>query len=151
MTRDERGQVGGIEAVVFGLLVLIAGTLIVSNAWGVVDAKMAAGAAAREAARTFVKAPAGSDPLPLALQAGHQTLASLGRDRVGARVELVSGRFTRCTLVTFRVTVPVPVIAIPWIRSIATGFSVVSTHSEVVDPYRSFIPGTGPNGSALCD
>ena len=42
VARGEDGQVGGIEALVFGLLVLVLGTLVVANAWGVIDAKVAA-------------------------------------------------------------------------------------------------------------
>ena len=52
----------GIEALFFGLLVLVFGTLVVANAWGVIDAKLSAAGAAREAARAFVQTPAGSDP-----------------------------------------------------------------------------------------
>src|SRR5207248_1263005 len=55
--RDERGQIGGIEAVAFGVLVFVLGLLIVVNAWGVVDAKVAAAAAAHDAARAYVEAP----------------------------------------------------------------------------------------------
>ena len=53
--RDDRGVVGGVEAIPFGLLLFVAGTLLVANAWAVIDAKMAATSAAREAARTYMK------------------------------------------------------------------------------------------------
>ena len=55
--RDDRGQVAGIEVLPFGFLVLVAGTLLVVNAWAVVDAKFAVDAAVREAARAYVEAP----------------------------------------------------------------------------------------------
>jgi hypothetical protein len=149
--RDERGQVAGLEGLAFGLLLFIVGLLVVANAWGVIDAKMAAGAAAREAARTFVKAPAGSDPLDLAEQAGQATLSSLGRRGPGDRVQLISGSFTRCAAVTFKVTVPVPLIRLPWIGSYGSGFTVVATETEVVDPYRSGVPGDPlRQGAASC-
>jgi hypothetical protein len=32
---DDRGQVGGIEVLPFGLLVFVVGTLLVANAWAV--------------------------------------------------------------------------------------------------------------------
>src|SRR5690606_2186473 len=44
--RGERGQVAGIEALPFGLLIFVAGTLLVVNIWGVVDTKFAADTAA---------------------------------------------------------------------------------------------------------
>jgi hypothetical protein len=45
----------GIEALPFGFLVLVAGSLLLANAWAVVDAKFAASAAAREAVRVYVE------------------------------------------------------------------------------------------------
>jgi len=148
--RDERGQIGGIEAVVFGTLILVVGVLVVANAWGVVDAKMAASAAAREAARTYVKAPTEAVALDRAVQAGQDTLASLGRHAPGQRVELVSGSLTRCAVVTFRASIPVPVLVLPWLGSFGRGFTASARHSEVVDPYRNELAGTGPKGSAAC-
>ena len=53
------GQVGGIEALPFGLLVFVVGALLVANAWAVVDAKLAVDAAARQATRHYVEADVG--------------------------------------------------------------------------------------------
>ena len=53
--RGDAGQVGGIEALPFGLLIFVAGSLLIANAWAVVDAKFATDAAARQAVRTFVE------------------------------------------------------------------------------------------------
>ncbi|MGV3758684.1 MAG: hypothetical protein ACO1PW_03960 [Actinomycetota bacterium] len=49
--RGDRGQVAGIEAIPFGLLIFVLGGLLLANAWAVVDAKLATDAAAREAVR----------------------------------------------------------------------------------------------------
>ena len=54
--RGDAGQVGGIEALPFGLLIFVVGSLLIANAWAVVDAKFATDAAARQAVRTFVEA-----------------------------------------------------------------------------------------------
>ncbi len=56
---DAAGDAGqaGLEAVLFGVLVFVLGTMLVVNAWAVVDAKLAATSAAREAARSYVEAP----------------------------------------------------------------------------------------------
>jgi hypothetical protein len=149
---DEQGMIGGIEAVLFGLLVLVGGTLMVANVWGVVDAKMAAGAAAREAARAYVKAPAdsGDGPLELGVLAGESTLRSLGWPANGHPVRLIAGQFTRCSVVTFQVSVPVPLVRVPWLTSHRAGFIAVARHSEIVDPFRSGLVGTGARGSANC-
>ena len=144
-------MVGGVEAVVFGLLVFVVGVLVVANAWGVIDAKMAAAAAAREAARAYVKAPSADDALDLGIGAGQATLSALGRHDPGNVVALVSGTFVRCATVTFRVTVPVPLVALPWLGHQGHGFTATAIHSEVVDPFRSGVPGA-PNqrGAADC-
>ena len=39
--RDERGQVGNVEVLPFGVLIFVVGALLVSNAWAVIDARMA--------------------------------------------------------------------------------------------------------------
>ena len=51
--RGDAGQVGGIEALPFGLLIFVVGSLLIANAWAVVDAKFATDAAARQAVRTY--------------------------------------------------------------------------------------------------
>jgi hypothetical protein len=47
----EEGQVGGLEAIVLGVLVFVFGTLAVANAWAVIDAKLVVDDAAAQAAR----------------------------------------------------------------------------------------------------
>jgi len=144
-------MVGGVEAVVFGLLVFVVGILVIANAWGVIDAKMAASAAAREAARAYVKAPSADDAPVLAVRAGLDTLSALGRHDPGNSVALVSGTFVRCATVTFRVSVPVPLIALPWLGGQGHGFTATARHSEVVDPFRSGVPGDpADQGAANC-
>ena len=54
--RGDAGQVGGIEAVPFGLLVLLVGILVLAHTWAVVDAKFVTAGTAREATRAFVEA-----------------------------------------------------------------------------------------------
>ena len=133
------------------MLILIVGVLVVANAWGVVDAKMAAGAAARDAARAYVKSPVSTDPLTAGVSAGLDTLHALGRHDSGNSVVLESGTFIRCATVTFRVSVPVPLITLPWLGNHGTAFKVTATHSEVVDPFRSGVPGDPQHkGAADC-
>jgi len=139
----EAGQVGGLEAIAFGMLVLVLGVLIIGNSWGVIDAKGAASDAAREAARTFATAPAGTDAEAdgLARQAALDTVHELGWSRPGITIRRTAGTFTRCSLVTYEVSIPVPVFRLPWIRSKLSAFTARASHSESVDPYRSGVPG----------
>jgi Flp pilus assembly protein TadG len=146
---NESGQVGGIEAVAFGMLVLVLGVLIIGNAWGVIDAKEAASDAAREAARTFATAPAATDAQAdaLAREAALDTANELGWSRPGVTVRRTAGVFVRCALVTYEVSIPVPVFRLPWIKSSVSAFRATASHTETVDPYRSAVPGPG---AALC-
>jgi hypothetical protein len=157
MTRacgGDRGQVGGIEVLPFGLLVFVVGTLLVANAWAVVDAKLAVDAAAREAARHFVEAdvPAArdfGDAEAAARRAGYEALVAHGREEARSSIELTGlespdgqAGFTRCARATFTATYDVPVLRLPWIGGFGSGLDVTSRHSELIDPYRDGVPGS---------
>jgi hypothetical protein len=144
---DESGQVAGIEAVPFGLLVFVVGALLVTNAWAVIDAKMTVASAAREATRAYVEAPAGSDPLALGETAAREVVRGGGRDPGRLRMTPLTAGFTRCQRVTLAVSYPVPAITLPWIGGYGHGFTATARHSEIVDPYRSGVP----LGEQRCD
>jgi hypothetical protein len=136
--------VAGIEVLPFGLLTFIVGTLLVANAWGVVDAKLAVTSAAREAVRAYVEAPDGETAMAVADAAAREAVAGHGRDASATTVEVrhVGDRpFARCTRVVVTVHHPVPAIRLPWIGGFGHAFDVVARQSEVVDPYRSGLPG----------
>lgn len=138
--RDQRGQVAGLEAVIFGLLVLVVGTLVIANAWAVVDAKEGVVGAAREAARAYVEAP---DPMaaPAAAQAAAvSALTAGGRSASELQVE-VSGALVRCGRVQVRLTLPIHLVGLGILGRRATTVSVRGSASELVDPYRSGLPG----------
>lgn len=139
--RNEDGQVAGIEALFFGLLVLVLGTLVVANAWGVIDAKLAADGAAREAARAFIQTPARADPATAARAAAVRAIQSQGRDAARMTV-LVSGDLTRCSRVVAEVRYRVPLIVVPLLGGLGSGFTASAHHSELVDPYRTGLPRT---------
>lgn len=142
--RGEEGQ-GGVEGLIFGTAVFVIGTLVIANAWGVIDAKAAATAAAREATRSFVESAAASTDVALddAEAAAEEAIAGYGRDPASMALVPEAAALERCARVTFRVEYPVPLIAIPAIGRFGRGFTVVGRHSEVVDPFRSGIPGRG--------
>ena len=144
--RGERGQVAGIEALPFGLLVFISGALLLVNLWGVVDTKFAADAAAREATRYVVEA-AESTRRPEEVRAtaeliARQTFADHGKTQP-IDVELVADRpgLERCTRVRVRVSSSVPAIRLPFVGGFGDGFRVVATHSQLIDPTRSGVAG----------
>ncbi len=128
------------------MLVLVMGVLIISNAWGVIDARTAGTEAAREAARTFATAPAQDDAQAdtLARQAALATLQELGWQPAGTSVRRTEGTFTRCAIVTYEVDIPVPAFHLGWLHSGLSVFHARAAHTERVDPYRSGVPGNGP-------
>lgn len=141
--RGDRGQVGGIEALPFGLLIFVAGSLLIANAWAVVDAKLATDAAARQAARTFVEGTDEHLAFDAAADAGRSAIAGHGRDPDRAEITPI-GAFglARCERATFEATYEVPALSIPFIGGYGTApFAVRSTHSEIVDPFRSGLAG----------
>lgn len=146
---DDAGQ-GGIEGLVFGVAVFVFGTLVVTNAWGVIDAKAAATAAVREATRSFVESSAGSTAAALAEAhaAGEEAIAGYGRDPQLMELVPEAAALERCARVTMRVEYPVPLVAIPAIGRVGRGFTATGRHSEIVDPLRSGLPdrGTCPRG-----
>ncbi|MGH9065986.1 MAG: hypothetical protein ACRD0J_00450 [Acidimicrobiales bacterium] len=139
-TRGEDGQIGGVEAVIFGVLVFVLGTLVIANAWGVIDAKLAVSSAAREAARAFVQAPSAGQAPAAAQAAAAQAMADSGRDPAQMTLTM-AGSLTRCTRVTATVRYPVPLVRVPLIGELGRGFTAVAHHSELVDPYRNALPG----------
>ena len=143
--RGDDGFAGGFEGLLFGLLIFVAGMLLVAFAWAVVDTKTATGEAARQAARTYVEAPNAPLASEQAQQAADAALLGFGRDPARAQVRMVSGQFARCSRVTISVTYPAPLVELPFVGRLGSGVSVRSEHSELVDPFRSGLPGT-----ALC-
>lgn len=142
--RGDRGQVGGIEVIPFGLLTFVVGALLVANCWGVVDAKLAATSAAREAVRAYVEAPDAATGARTAEAAARDVMAAYGRNssRTTVSISHEGGRaWGRCARTTVTVRHPVPALRLPWIGGYGHAFDVVARHSEVVDPYRSGLPG----------
>jgi hypothetical protein len=145
--RDERGQVAGIEALPFGVLLFVVGALLVANAWAVIDAKMATDSAAREAARTYVEAPDHETGLLDATAAARDAIAGQGRDadRLVLHGPASADEFTRCNRITFSARYDVPAFALPLIGGFGSGITVTSSHTELVDPFRD-----GVGGEAAC-
>jgi hypothetical protein len=135
----DRGQVGGIEVLPFGILVFVAGTLLIANVWAVVDAKLAVAAASREAVRAYVESPdSWTAATSAAIRAG-EALGAYGRNEPG-RVHIIAtlpdGGFGRCRRITITVSYRVPAVTVPWVGGFGRSFVARSTHTELVDPFR---------------
>jgi hypothetical protein len=148
--RDEGGFVAGAEALVFGVLIFVIGTLVVVNAWSVIDAKFATSAAAREATRAAVAAAPGTDLNAVAEAAARSTLEGYGRDATGAVVRPVGATtLERCAEVGYVVEISVPAAAFVGVAAPAS-FTVTGRHHELVDPYRSGLPVPDPAEGGSC-
>ena len=140
--KGDAGQVAGVEGITFGVLIFVIGILAIANAWGVIDAKFAASAAAREAARAMVEstAPTREEAIESGRHTADETLRGYGR-RLGARGRFVPETvdFRRCGRITVAVEYDVPLVALPIVGKHGHGFTAVGRHSEIVDPFRSGI------------
>jgi hypothetical protein len=138
--RSERGQIGGFEVLPFGLLLFVSAMLVVTNAWAVIDSKMAASAASREAARAYVESTNAADANDALHRRAHEALAAYGRDGDRVEIQIDAEPFGRCARVTVAVSYRVPALTVPFIGGFGSGVVARSRHSEVVDPYRSGLP-----------
>lgn len=148
--RSQDGFVAGAEALIFGVLIFVIGTLIVVSAWGVVDAKFATSAAAREATRAVVASTPGTDLQATAEAAARTTLDGHGRTGAEAQVTpLGATALARCAEVGYEVAVTVPAVAL--VGDVAIGeLRVSSRYHELVDPYRSGLGVDDPQEGASC-
>ena len=142
---EDAGQIAGMEGVIFGVLVFVIGVLLIANAWGVIDAKLAASASAREAVRTFVESRAASteEAFVDAHAVAQETIVAHGRS--ASRFAMARPRdlaLARCARVELTVTYRVPLVSIPLLGRYGSGFTVSGRHSEIVDPFRSGLEGT---------
>jgi hypothetical protein len=133
--------VGGLEVLPFGVLIFVVGSLLIANAWAVVDVKLATTAAAREAARTYVESRSAAGADAAATRAATDAIGSYGRNP--AKLDLrrtSSAPFARCSRVTFDASYEVPALSLPFGVGLGGPIEVRSRHSEIVDPLRRGLP-----------
>ena len=78
--------------------------------------------------------------------AADAALEGFGRNPALAKISMVSGTFARCNRITIAVAYPAPLFVLPFLGRVGTGESVKADNSELVDPYRSGLPGTAECG-----
>ncbi|MBI2704772.1 MAG: hypothetical protein HYX32_05720 [Actinobacteria bacterium] len=138
---DDRGAIGNIEVIPFGLLIFVAGTLLITNAWAVVDTRMAVSSASREAIRAYVESSNPASAGANARRAAETAIAGHGRDPLRLRVDIQADGFSRCDPVTIRAGYTVPTLHLPWVGGYGDAFDVSSSQTELIDPYRSGLAG----------
>lgn len=128
----EAGQVAGIEALAFGILVFVTGTLLIAAVWGALSARILVDAAAAEYLRSYTqsKGPSAGE------RSGHSVVADVVG---GVPVEIVDpdpGGFAPCAPATVRITARVPAVRLPFVSGLAE-MKVTATATELIDPHRS--------------
>ncbi len=134
----EQGMVAGLEALAFGVLVFVFGTLMVLHGWAVVDARFATSAAAREAVRAVTQAPVDATTVELEMAATSAATQALAAHGYAVAPTLVDTALTRQRCATVAVTVELEVGAgvVPGIGP-PVSYPVRSRYAEVVDPFRA--------------
>lgn len=137
----DAGFAGGLAGLLFGFLVFLLGTLLVGYGWAVVQTKAAVVDAARQAARSYVESPDAVTAYDSARTAAAGSLAAKGRNPARSSLQVSAGTFGRCARVTVTISYPAPVLLLP-LSGLFGGPTVRAQHSELVDPYRSGLPGS---------
>ncbi len=138
----DAGFVGGFEGLLFGALIFIAGAMLVAGVWATIDTKLALAGAARLAATSYVDAANPTSAAGAALAGADIALQGWGLSAGEATVDTVTSSWARCARVTVTVRYPAPGLRLPWIGRVGAGGDVAARASELIDPYRSGLPGT---------
>jgi Flp pilus assembly protein TadG len=142
--RDESGFAGGAEAIAFGVLIFVFGTLVIAGAWGVIDGRLATTAAAREAARSYVEAGSETQAMDAARNAAESAMRGHSRELVDLEITPIrrgGTTFRRCNGIQVLVRARVPRAPIPLLSRAGGAYTVTSRHDEHIDPYRSGLTG----------
>ena len=109
---SDRGQAAGAEMWSIGILVFVAGTLLVTNVWASVGAKSSADQIARQYIRTYSE---GSSPAE-ALATADTVAAAVAANRNVADYRVIPPtEFGRCRMVAVTIVIEVPAIALPFL------------------------------------
>lgn len=133
---DERGVVGGADAVALGVLVLVVGSLIIVNAWAVIDTRSALDAAAREYLRAYTEADDAGTARLAGESAARSVLHQRGTPLTGLVVTPPDGAaFGPCASASVELAVTVPAVRLPFVGGMGSTVAAVR-HRELVDGHR---------------
>lgn len=152
MRRSERAMVAGAEALAIGTVVLLAGTILVVNAWAVIDTRLALEGAAREYLRAYTES---DGPVSASVQ-GDAAARAVLEDRPGLleRLKVDPPRqdlFGPCAPAAVTMAAQVPTIGIPAIRSGWAQHTVRVSAVELIDAHQEMTSGAGYDlGETAC-
>ena len=145
---DERGQVGGVESIPFGVLVFIVGTLIAVNGWAWLSTHRAADSIAREYLRTYTEQHSETEARAAASDVAGIIIESrsISPDRVTINAPTTH---EPCELAEVTVAIAIPAMRLPFITNLGAR-TVAVTHVERMDPYRSRTDAPDVRGPTPC-
>ncbi len=139
--RNQGGFVGGGDGILFGLLILIAGSLAVLNIWSIIDTRAALDAAAREYMRSYTEASTPQEASSAGERAALEVLLRRGTPLSGVRITAPdTGRFGPCEPATVTLEAEAPAARLPFLDDLGARQIRVS-HREIVDPHREMTSG----------
>lgn len=144
----ERGAVAGLDALLFGTLILLAGTVLIVNLWSVIETRTALDAATREYLRTYTTSTDGPAAAVQADRAARTVLEQRGTPLRSLRIDPPEvARFGPCEPSTVQLEATVPAIRLPFLDDL--GATVVSvTATELIPPHRELAPGPAHDRNA---
>jgi hypothetical protein len=132
----ERGAVGGGEGLIFGMLIFLAGTLVILNLWSILDTRMALDTAAGEYLRTYTEQQNYFQARVLGEAAAKESLTQRGVSP--GRVRILPSEpqgFGPCAVAVVQLSTWVPWVRVPFIGG-AGSTAVSVTQTELIDAHR---------------
>ncbi|HTO00554.1 MAG TPA: hypothetical protein VL068_07750 [Microthrixaceae bacterium] len=139
LRRDERGLAGGIEGLVFGVLILLIGSLAIINIWAMIDTRAALDAASREFLRTYTEQQSVGEARLMGEAAARESLRARAARIEGLSfvVEQPDG-FGPCSPVTVRISATVHWFKVPLLPGFGDSHLAVENR-ELIDAHTEVI------------
>jgi Flp pilus assembly protein TadG len=146
--RGERGAVAGGEALLFSVLLLLAGAIVLIDAWAALDTRAALGAAAREFTRSYTEQhdPASADLAGTRALRASLSMRGVDPAQVAVAVDLPVG-FGPCAPVEVVLRRTVPWVQAPFLDHL-DDTTVEVRHRELIDAHREVMPSADHDATA---
>lgn len=141
--RGQAGVLAGSDGLLFGMLVMVAGSLLVLHLWATVDARAALDAAAREYLRTYTEQVDAAEAATAAERAARDALRARGATWTDASIEAPApAAFGPCAPATVTMAVELPAVTLPFLDGLGAR-TVTVEHTELIDAHRELAAGSG--------
>jgi hypothetical protein len=137
----QAGMVAGADGLLFGMLILLAGSLAFVNIWSIVDTRAALDAAGREYVRTYTEQRDPSTAAAAADRAARLVLDARGTPVRGLRIDAPPpAGFGPCAIASVRLEATVAAARLPFLDQL--GERTVSVEArELIDPHKEVTTG----------